>query len=904
MPMREAAIPPIISGTSGAAPLAREELDSLFARHECGAKDRAELRSIAAEPDRDLRQSALRNFASRQESRGQFSFAAATYELLLNSGEDSTARRRLNALESKGQFGDQAELLLGDFFRQATSVEMLGGMAVGSLVGQSVQAFSLSRLLSGKVGYFTRGFGARSFASVLGFVSEVPAVVLASKALHQANGGDVDWGSGAFGHELGAMALSLGLLKCGSSLTRNFLESKALSTSLGARLSTAILPSLSAGTALFAAHRLESAIGLRPPSDLKSSLIDSAAMLLQFHVGGRLLNFATGGLLARSLGELQARSRMSQGPRFPEEPLSAGLWSLAGVPARRGGPESFAGPLPQPEVVKKFEVEINQMSALGEGRGGNGFLSRRLLQRLSQNFGVAESDPRLKAIVENYEATPFYYQAEQARSTYYDMLSRNQMIGANLMLNGEVSPIDLMRNASMIFRRAMEMNPFRGGSGSFYDYTTQVAFEQSLQSPKVPAFEALVYTLTADPKQTSLESYFSNNQLHYPFDRQSLGAGRVPMDAAEWLHRLEEFPVSEHVRFWLSEYLLSYNRGLFAKPFRDPSYNYYHVSKNGQYQRSIVQADDVFGALRRIFAEPKNREIWQRGLEELVSKAERSPVPLLYFDRFFKLLGAGDIQEKISELLSGNEFHLLEIWQMINQAMPIDGTIYTGYVADPVLSEKFRNFYRALPQLIHPVNSQTRLAEYRIKASELLGGRENFGREQILELLYHRPTLRAAEARQSILNGELGLEVLDRHGMAALMAPFRRGQPITKLHDALYIPASRSPNGRPFIAILQLDPSLSREDKVARAAYLAAYAVHEYDHHRHAGELNFGQRSQRLKAELRAWLEENLYLLTQGEKAVWEESEIVSPQGFALYLRSLIEQRYLQEDSDLLQKRH
>ncbi|HKX11896.1 MAG TPA: hypothetical protein VJP40_01995, partial [bacterium] len=709
-------------------------------------------------------------------------------------------------------------------------------------------------------------------------------------------GGSVDWGAKTLSHELSAMSLSLGLLKSGSALGHR-LNAGFAPGSIGSRLSARLLPQAMAGTALFAAHRIESLVGLRPPSDAASALFDSAAMLLQFHVGGRLLHAATGGALSRALGELRIRSRLSAEPRFPEGPQPASGLEYAGVLARHGGRSPF---LPPRHAASKWQAESNHMSALADNGGANGFLNRRLIQRMGQALGVAETDSRLQSIAENYWNTPFHFKQPEARGTYFDMLSRSELVGTTFLEAGrEVAAVDLMQSASLILRRAMEMNPFRGGSGSFYDFLTQVAFEQTLQSQRIPAFDALIHTLTVKQSQAALENFFQQQQLHLPFERQRFDRRFRPMDHAPVLRALEAFPVSDKIRFWLAEYLLSYNQGVISSTFRNPIYNHYYVDSRGKREAVPVLEEGVFQSLREIFAEPRNHSVWQHGLEQLVRRAQKSPVPMLYFDRFFKLLGSGDLLEKISELVIGAEFNPLEVWQGI----PIDGTVYTGYIFDKILSDKFRDFYRALPELLHPLNSEARLAEFRLKAGELLQGRENFDADQILELLFHRPTARAAEVRRAILDGKVGLEVLTAEGMEILMKSLRPDRPIGKLHDALYLPASRSPTGLPYIAILQLDPKLSREEKIARAVFLTAYTVHEYEHHLHLGELDINQRGQRLVAEMRGWLEENLLLMTQGEKTVWEEAEVVSPTGFGVYLRSLIERAYLHEDHDYLQKR-
>ncbi|HKY62803.1 MAG TPA: hypothetical protein VJR29_05220 [bacterium] len=864
----------------------------------CGTTERAELLAIAGEKDPELRQDALRSFASRQEAKGRPDYAAAAYQLTLNIGDDSRARRRLKALLGEGNFGDRAEQMLGNFFRQAASPEMLGGMAAGSLVGQAIQAFSLSRLLGAEASAFTRGFGARSLATALGLSGEVPAVVLTSKGLQEAQGHSADWSARALGHEFSAMAVSLSLLKCGSALGHRA-QAGFDPAGIGSRLSTALLPTASAGTALFAAHRFESWIGLRPPSDAASALFDSAAMLLQLQVGGRLLNSVTGGALSRTLGELQLRSRLAETPRFPEGPQAFGAWDFAEVHARRGGMPALVSTLPPRDAAKKLGAEINQMSSLNGHGLGDRFLKSRLPRRLSELLGVEESDPRVASIVDNYGKTPFHYREGDMRSAYFEMLTRTQLRGTEFLAEGrEIPAVDLMHSAGLILRRAMEMNPFHGGSGSFYDYLTQVAFERTLRGGNVPAFDALVYTLAVRQSPAALESFFREHQLHFPYERQAISRHNQPLNPTPVLRKLEEFPVSEKVRFWLSEYILSYEMGLHSNDFPKAPHNQYFSHDGQTHRRNFLDRDDVFDSLHRIFADPANRRAWSQGLEELVRRAEKSPVPLLYFDRFFKLVGSGDLTEKISELVADSSYNPFGAWQ----GSSINGTVYTGFLTDPVLSQRFREFYRVLPELLHPEQSSQRRVEYRAKAAELLEGRENFGADQILELLYQRPTARAIAAREAIQSGEVGLEVLTRDGMEALMKALHPAQKIGNLHDALYLPASRSPTGRPYIAILELDPRLSREQKIARALFLAGYVVHEYDHHLHSPQFNIRKRGDRLKLEMRGWLEENLYLLTQGEKSVWEDAELYSPTGFGVYLRTHIERQYLHEDRDYLQK--
>jgi len=207
---------------------------------------------------------------------------------------------------------------------------MLGSMALGSAVFQTTRLAVLSRLASSPAASFlTRGLGAQALAWGAGLALEIPAFSFSARGLHQTLGVSQDWSQSAITRDLLSNGLTLFLLKgfgaAGTSAIRR-IETRSAEISL-LRLSRLALPQAAAFTGILASQVLETRLGLRPRRDAGNVLVDSLATLLQFHVGGRLLQGATGQSYE---GRLEALHRTLVETRiespFPPSSLVAHSW--------------------------------------------------------------------------------------------------------------------------------------------------------------------------------------------------------------------------------------------------------------------------------------------------------------------------------------------------------------------------------------------------------------------------------------------------------------------------------------------------------------------------------------------------------------------------------------------------
>ncbi|MFO1462447.1 MAG: hypothetical protein U1F66_01615 [bacterium] len=397
----------------GLARLSATQLGSLRAQIPDAARE--ELIDLAREGDPQLYAEALLNWARREERANRLANAGLVYQMLSQraaSGEylfpgASEALRRsagaaLDAIQGRGAMGNRLEFLGRRFAQEASDPIMIAGMAAGSFVFSTARTAFLSRLLASP----GRGLiGARALASTGAFLLEVPAFWGTTKGLREAiDPGRQSWDLNTNLRELAGLGLSLGALKL----------SGALAGSLSRRLASSENPALwgsaermghgllhQGGTlaGILVGHRLEEAAHLRPHVDGATTLIDSLAMLLQFHVGGRLSQEAMGPRFQAYTRDLELRGRwleqqaLAEGQGRIRDRLrdffngggTSGLTPiLAGAGGGRLGPSSGAE-----DGMAEARSHIHAMSMDPEGPGNGLNTGGPLLVE-----GAPESQPR------------------------------------------------------------------------------------------------------------------------------------------------------------------------------------------------------------------------------------------------------------------------------------------------------------------------------------------------------------------------------------------------------------------------------------------------------------------------------------------------------------------------------
>ncbi len=891
----------------------------------------AELAAISQEQNAEGQHRSLFHFGVRLGQSGNFQAAG----LLLSRLQEQLAERSegwakslaIKAEEAlnAGGGGRHFEALLQGFVESATDPGMLGGFLAASSVARSVRLLSLTRLLlSSQGGLLTRGLGASFAASGLGLFAEVPTLLLASKGIHQALGRPTDWSWEALRREAMGLGLSLVALKGLGWASGVGVERIILARGVGARHAVPLRVVAAQGGMLAGihfAHQVEAEWGLRPEVGGMAALLDSLAFLLQNHVGGRLGAAVAG---KGFLGQVREAEVRLQGIDRPDAGAinRAPTGSLSGF-AMQGVPNSL-GPVADFTTRESGLSRPLQMSGSGEDGGPDlKFLKQRFVQRLkselSKKWKLEPSDSTLGRILNHFSATPMPIDPQRLLRNYFELISKSPISPALVPGLGQQSSAQVLDRALQAFRYAFELNAFRTVKGSLYEHLLQFALERTLESEDAGAFHRLVEVAAVERSVAGLENFLASHP-ELEGMRSRIQAGQTETLSGPPAFDAPSFVVRSMEEQWDPGGGRSHIQALWSE-----QRNFLLVgAPEVDSQRIPLKEKTAWRGLTRYLARHGTQS---READHLVSafhRASESVVPPLVFDRIFKILTADDLPEKLKEIARWEPFR----WQEIRNdprfspviedyapaAQRINGTVYTGYVEDMPLAEKLANFYAQLEVLLKPDNLNRSRRDSLHRAGQLLAvkekqlnlvGREpeeaNFDEHDVLEMLYLRPTRVAALAREAIYRQEkVDLLVLNRKEVQQIWSNIEHPERNQPAPHSFFVPTYRSRTGRPQLILTQLDATLTREEKIAQLPYLAARAVHEFEHYLHHSQLDFITRDHVLRSEMRSLVEEVHYLLQQGILKEWNSLESMSPYGMGMYVRNFVDEKYLSISSALL----
>ncbi len=323
-----------------------------------------EYRCLSRERDPLMYAEGLLALGGRAETAGDLEFAARLYGVAANEGSPdsirSRAQERLNAITGRGATGPRAEFLLRQLSREVLDPAPLTGMVAASAV------FRMTRLAA--LAHSWRPLS----ANLLAFGAEAAMFPLGSRLAASALGRELDWNPALVGREIGSSFILLGAMRLAGEGARR--AGEGVLRQQGAMLGGIML-----------AHQVETAIGLRPHLDGATTLIDSLALLLQFHVAGRLVH----PWLGRGATDLESRSQLRPSEIFGLNPMPrlyrfpSLAWAGAG---RSAHPPRLEGLRPAPTVL--------MMSGTRDGAGARE--ARILLHgvgKARRTSGVVEAAP-------------------------------------------------------------------------------------------------------------------------------------------------------------------------------------------------------------------------------------------------------------------------------------------------------------------------------------------------------------------------------------------------------------------------------------------------------------------------------------------------------------------------------
>ncbi|HEX5034412.1 MAG TPA: hypothetical protein VFW62_08040, partial [bacterium] len=842
------------------------------AQSELGAQS-AEALSLLREADEEIFVTAWTQFAARQERAGHEDRAAAIYSLLQDHPAGSKAKRRLAALRGEGEFGLRAERMIRTFNQQAFDPAVLGGMMAGTTVFTGLRLAGLSRLLNAEAGLWTRGSGAKLLASALGFGGEVPTFLLASKGLHQAMGHRQDWQAGTLLHEGAALGLSLLYLKGFGALGRKGAQWQ------GGKLASRLLPEVSAFAGLYAGRQTEAALGFRPPSDTETALTESLVFLLQLKAGGDLSHRLMGRAWNEALQVSQWRANQSSPPLSPKF-----LSTFAPVPA-------FAGGRAWARAEKTATQGPEAVYMVGDQSRYSATFDRDLMEgTFSRNFPPPpEASAELKRnyseivsrIVRNIQASPGLDKVD-----FYLKLSNSRIKDVFNDRNEMTSRIQILDYATTYWSNVLKMNPLRRASGCLYDHLMQEALERVYREGEREDWDALIKVAGWERRIPNLELFLQERgwDQRYAFqDKPEDGRlAKLWRDAAAWYRkRIENQPpsrwtyasevqalsLSPESKIAVTRYLDTFLHGREAKKFLESEHNYILLKGEERKRMTPNLALAALGNYLKNAGSPSSDRV--RGLEDAIQKAAQSGTPLLQFDRLFKILATGNLSPKLAEIAGGERFDWGALIGMLklSAGQPdfsatgkhFNGSVYTGYVHDPILAEKFANFYDKVSKVLEPAEQKLRMRQFHQYAYQVLKNSRDgeYGVDEVLQLLNFRGTRISKLAREKILEEKIELKVVSREEAQEIYDSLRnnenRGKPVPM---AFYAAGAKTADGVPLIVVQRQNPRLPDEQKVGDAASLAGIVVHEFQHYLDSQSNSYAEPMERLRSEMRAFLEE------------------------------------------------
>ncbi|MDL1873459.1 hypothetical protein FBR05_14860 [Deltaproteobacteria bacterium PRO3] len=878
--------------------------DGDFAVEALSPAQREAWRALQAETDPELLARAALDFAVGLEASGSPS-APAYYRALddpaLSPAIRAQAQRRLAVLAGGGRIGDRIEIRLGGFFHEASDPAMLGAMTAAGLVFRTVRIGTLGRLLARpQAHWLTRGAGASLAAGTAGFLAEVPAFVFARRGLERVLGGDAP--APGLGEDLSRTALHLGLLKGAGAATRGLTRSP-LARQAG----------VLAGIAT--AQVADQHLGWSPAGDFSSLLFESLATYLHFQAGGRLAQAALGPRFGAWSRELELHAKIQEGGFSKAAVATAPRHAFAaeGIVAGRSG----VGVEERPRLPDRF-FNFSQESGTGSDLRT---VTRRFGEKLAAKLRQDPEAPGLRKLREQVAKT-----SSAVQEVYGELLLK--VSERELERSAADRVENLLLGAGSVFACVSELDPLRRARGSFYDSLVQEAFERSLVERDALALGSLMRVVSQEPGIPALERFFRQREWHRRYGLEVLHAASQEALPAPWRAAVEALPLNKGpvdrvaadlARKLIADYLKAYHARKIAPEFRNPARN---APIAVQKERGPVHQAMDLPVLRRglvgMFELLRGDPDWGRVLAAAAGQAFRSPVPVLYLDRLFKLTATEGPLEKLGDIAFPKTFALEQAraafateaarkdWRAAGAKL--NRGFETGFLDDSPFAAKLARFYEDLPNLGSPAEAARRRATFHERAAELLRARAEGNQAlglrtslspmhgmDVLDLLDLQPTPLSRRAREAFLKGEVDLQLLSYAQMQDLWLRQEQSRVSKDPALSLFLPAGKSATGRPTVAVVAPAAALTLEEKAHRALRVAGWTVHEFEHYSHHRVLPFQDPAGLLRAEMRASLEELHFLLKNGELSEWERIRLLAPQGLGIYLRSRVEQDYLGE---------
>jgi len=360
------------------------------------------------------------------------------------------ASRELGAILGQGSVGLRCEVLIGRFGEQSTDYKTILPMLAAGAVGSIFEAKLATSLLQRPSGWITRGWGAKIFSTIGGFVPEFTSFALMNRALEKKS-------DSSLLQDLGRSALSLGSLKLFSALGHRAVQGLSSTTltggaiqNLSQKIPQVLIPQVSVFLGMFASHKIEEGLKLRDHLDGATTSTDILASMVSLGAGGYLGRTVMGKAWQDYQAELGLRLKFSE--ENPGRSHEAQTFKEA-EERERDSKTNTAAPLPSRRSLSWWnQVLLSPMwMMLGTGTLGGGGFSPKSELALGEALVAANKKGELPSVDamrwlrrKTLEVARQEYQGSEDLKTY---LERLQGIHRLLEASQEASQTSSHQNA-------------------------------------------------------------------------------------------------------------------------------------------------------------------------------------------------------------------------------------------------------------------------------------------------------------------------------------------------------------------------------------------------------------------------------------------------------------------------
>lgn len=580
---------------------------------------------------------------------------------------------------------------------------------------------------------------------------------------------------------------------------------------------------------VYLAHRLEESVGLRPSRDEATRWIDSADTWLQMQVGARLMQGLGG------LSESHARFEILNRHALATSIATSSTIDSAG---------EFLEAASLPTAYLNREIVPPSRSLAAEPQ----------MQRLARAWVLL--DP----------------------SSLTDILTQVHRIGAQIgNIPGFVDVLERMRptdsrRLTISLRRLRHMvehsRPI-GARGNYLEWLARWGVTEAVRQDKLEPIEQMLQVLYDGSDLASFERLL---EPLFPQYRMR------PMTISAMRRALKNFvPLHHRIRFLP-----------LGTPARDLLNQAHEHIKALDRQDPLHMDLSHFVELLQRNAQEKNSVLPE--IERAMASVPQSPLSYMRLFRIYRILAREyNVYPKYREL-AGEGLRLVGFERRLRNptaAEEVDGSQANGFYDEPEMAQMLADFYRSMWKYVDGASSFKSMRRREEIFQRILPEPGPLTVKNAYDIFRALGDPISVELADSLSRGQVELEISESSAFEAEVDRWISGNR-SRYINGVFVPGEKT-GGRDLILIRQIE-DFSPQGFYREAFHRLGYIVHEHEHFRHQVPGTHRGFLEITRQEMRSCHREFQWLGEHGEPAWVHSPSTEAASGWAMHLRSLVEQ--------------